>query len=333
MTRCRVHHRRLVSRRYCAGGSGFTLVELMVSVAMVAILSVAMGSAVLIASHSMDQRESSAARTVVAADAVERIRAELRLATGFLQRSGNAVIFNVPDRDGDGVDEAIGYSWSGQSGTSLTRTYNNAPPEIVAEDVRDFNLSYLVQTLQPSRTPGPLEGTEILLIAHDDAPGGSLRTFLIDSNDMAAQYFKPALPANTVGWKITRVQVMARNEKNTDGVLYFWITAANSSLKPAYPIYETVEVAESKLPNAFNWFEVGFTQLEDLDPSQGLCLVVGYRSGNAKIGTLQYEEAGNPMTANTHWMQSSDGGSSFSAPTPARDLRFKVYGTATTEEP
>jgi prepilin-type N-terminal cleavage/methylation domain-containing protein len=325
--------RRGVAGVLCRGG--FTLMELLLSAAILAVLSVAMGSAVMIASRAIGHRspDSSAARSVSAAEAVEQIRSDLRTAMSFTERQPRAVTFTVPDRDGDGVKETIRYAWAGASGAPLMRVYNGSPPETLAQDVRAFDLSYLLQSLEPSGQTGPQVGGEMLLMSHVDAPGGSMRSILIDDKRMAAQYFKPILPANAVSWKITRIQVLGRSERQTNGILNFWVTAANGSLKPAYPIHETVQVSEAQLPLTADWFEVRFTQLDGLDPATGVCLVIGYRSGNGDVGLIMYEENGNPMTSGTHWMTSSDGGSSFTNPSSTRDMCFRVYGTVTTEGP
>jgi prepilin-type N-terminal cleavage/methylation domain-containing protein len=326
-------HRRFARARAVASRGGFTLMELLLSAAILAILSVAMGSAVLIASRAIGNRggDSSASRAVAASDAIEHFRSEIRTATSFSERQATAVTFTVPDRDGDGVEERIRYAWSGIPGEPLTRAYNGSLPETLAEDVRAFDIDYLLQSLEPSTQNGEYEGGEVLLISHVDAPGGIMRSADVDRNRTAAQYFKPALPANAVSWKVTRVQVMGRSDRNDDGILYFWMCAANGSLKPSYPVHETVQVNESQLPVATGWFDVRFNQLDALDPSQGLCLVIGYRSGNGNVAMLQYEEGGFPMTPGTHWMTSSDAGSSFTNPVQYQDMCFRVYGTVTTE--
>jgi prepilin-type N-terminal cleavage/methylation domain-containing protein len=331
----RRHRDRRVTPAVGSRRCGFTLIELLLSAAILAVLSVAMGSAVLIASRAIGHRgaDSSASRSVAASDALENLRAEIRTATSFTERRAAAVTFTVPDRDGDGIDETIRYAWSGVAGAPLTRAYNGSAPETLAEDVRAFDIDYLLQSLEPAAQAGEQETGETLLMSHADAPGGSMKSLLIDRNWWAAQYFKPVLPANATRWKVTRVQVMGRADKNTDGILYFWMTAANGSLKPAYPIHETVQVSETQLPVATSWFDVRFTQLDDLDPSQGLCLVIGYRSGNANVGLIQFEENGNPMTAGTHWMTSNDAGSSFTNPVQHQDMCFRLYGTVTTEGP
>lgn len=313
--------------------AGFTLVELLVSVAMVAILSVAMGSAVLIASRAIDSGESSASRAVAAADIVEQIKAELRLATSFAERSPNAVAFTIPDRDGDGVDERIRYAWSGEARTPLTRVYNDGPEEIVANDVRGFGLEYLVQSLDPPPyVPGEgQESAEVLLAGHEDAPGGNLKVFVVKWDEWCAQYFRPALPADATEWTVTRVQFVARRDRNPyDGVISVSITSAGSELTPAYPVLAEARVSESSLPSQMTWVDVPLSNLSGLDPSQGLCLVIAYSSGTGGIAVVQYEDGGKPMTPDTHWTITKSRGFSFTTPNDRQDMLFRIYGTYTT---
>ena len=330
MSSSHVHHSSAPPSRHAGARRGFTLVELMVSVAMVAVLSVAMGSAVLIASRAIDKGDSSASRTIAAADVVERIKSELRLATGFSQRTAKAVAFTVPDRDGDGAEESIGYAWSGVPGGPLVRTYNDAAPETVAEDVRTFDLAYLVQSIDPPTSGGGDESPEMLLIAHEDAPGGTIRTYTVEWERWCAQYFKPTLPADAVSWKVTRVQFMARQDRKPfDGVIRVVVSSANAGETPAYPILDEAQVNESSLSSQMSWVNVPFTKVQGIDPSQGLCLVIAHRNGNNGIAVVQYEDGGG-MTANTHWTTTNNLGFSYTAPNTRQDMLFRVYGTVTT---
>jgi prepilin-type N-terminal cleavage/methylation domain-containing protein len=321
---------RLTRWRGARAGAGFTLVELLVSIAMISVLSVAMASAVLVASRAVGKGDTSVMRSAVTGDVVARIEAEIRLATGFAERSANAVTFQIPDRNGDGVEETIRYAWSGVSGAPLTRVYNGAAPEVVAEDVRDFDLNYLVQSIKPAG-PNAVEGEEVLLISHEDAPGGNTRPYAVDWDHWCAQYFRPTLPANAVAWRVTRVQFMARQDRSPpDGTIALYVTSANEDEKPAYPVLEEVRISEAALATQTAWVEASLSSVKDVDPSQGLCVVIAYRSGTRAVAVVEYEERGNPMTPNTHWMTTGNRGYSFTEPNVTQDMVIRVYGTVTT---
>lgn len=124
---------------------GFTLIELMVSMTIVAILMAAMVSAVLITTRSIDDGTSAAARTVTSRSVTSQITRDLHFALDFSERTDKAVTFTVPDRDGDLAPETVRYAWSGVVGDPLTKEYNGGPAVVIAEDVQDLKLSYLLR--------------------------------------------------------------------------------------------------------------------------------------------------------------------------------------------
>jgi prepilin-type N-terminal cleavage/methylation domain-containing protein len=308
---------------------GLTLIELLVAICIVAILMAGLGSAVLIAGHAVDGGGGPAARFSDAAQAVHRITADLAYATSVPERTDRAVTFTLPDRNGDGADETIRYWWSGKPGDPLMCQYGGNAPVPVAENVHGLKLSYLLRTLPGEQPPAvPQESEELLLISHDDAPGGHMNDFDLTRRFQGAQYFKPTLPTNTLRWKITRLLVRLRRGARFGQVLLD-VRTADADQKPTQTTLEGKSIASASLPNAYQWIEFGFDTLTELDPASGYCLVL---RGNRLwvTGVAQWEQGGSPMTPNTHAMRSLDGGSSWTDPTDAADVRFFVYGTVTT---
>jgi prepilin-type N-terminal cleavage/methylation domain-containing protein len=144
--------------------SAFTLVELVLSVAIMAILMTGMGSAILIATHALPEEGGRLETAAEAIDVVDRIAADLSLATRFMCADPDVVRFSVPDRGhGAAGPESIRYAWSGAPGDPLTHRYNGCPDITLCEDVYEFSLSY-------TRTTTELRGTpRVLLIVDDDA--------------------------------------------------------------------------------------------------------------------------------------------------------------------
>ena len=132
---------------------GFTLIELVVSMTIAAILMAAMVSAILITTRSIDDGTGTAARIVTSRSVTSRITSDLHFALDFSERTDKAVTFTVPDRDGDLVPETVRYAWSGVVGDPLTKEYNGGPAVVIAEDVQDLKLSYL---LRAEAAPPPL---------------------------------------------------------------------------------------------------------------------------------------------------------------------------------
>ena len=174
------------------------------------------------------------------------------------------------------------------------------------------------------------ESAEMALIEHDNAPLGLFSDDKIKSNEWAAQYFKPTLPLNTESWKINGVRIRLKKDSGTDGVISVQIRDADSNQKPGSTILTQGTVNESDLSNSFEWVRVNFSPAGELNPVDGFCLVIGYASGSETIGKIEYEQYGLPMTSNTHWMTTSNSGSSWTNPESWKDMRFTVYGTVTT---
>lgn len=127
-------------------------------------------------------------------DAVElsdRIASDLRLARTFTERSATAVAFTVPDRDGDGLDEALRYEWTGIAGDPVTLTYNGSDHLVVAPSVQEFALAYDVTTIpgaggsDEGATEGGLRMVFVVADAANLTAGELLRRFLFESWDHA----------------------------------------------------------------------------------------------------------------------------------------------------
>lgn len=313
--------------------SGFTMLEMVASVAVMSILVVGMSSSIFIVTRSLDTGTGPAAKTLEAADAADRFIADLNVAIAFTEQTANAVTFTVPDRDGDGMAETIRYAWTGIAGDPLTRLVNGGVAVAITPDVQQFNLSYQLRTVGPPTPPPEVEGSEQILIFHDNAPGGSMSAFNVNSSSWAAEYFFPTFPGNAVSWKITRAKVHVRKSFTSNGVISVEIRTADGSLKPTATVLGQASFLESSLPgdSSYIWIEVPIGGVQGLDPTVGLCLVVKHVSGSGNSCIIEYEQNGSPMTPNCHWMTTSNSGSSWSTPNDTRDMRFYVYGTVTTQ--
>ena len=312
--------------------AGLTLAELVVTLAIVSTLLTAMGSVIVIASRAIDSGAGPLACKSTAGTAVAEVVADLQMALGFTERTATAATFTVPDRDGDGSPETIRYAWSGTQGDPLTRAVNGGAAVVLADDVHQFDLTYLTKILTPLPPADPpepetQESDELLLISHDDAPGGQFSTQSIQKKKWVGQYFQPTLPTNTTSWKITRVQFVVQEASGAQQDLDVDIQTSDTNQKPTGVVLQQVVVARSALPDAYDWHAASFSSVGDLDPASGFCLVL---SATGKTADVQYETNGSPMTANTHYLYASNEGN-WDDPDNTRDLRFRVYGTVTTE--
>jgi hypothetical protein len=174
---------------------GFTLAELVVSLATATLLMAGMMSAILIATRSAKTNPGTAL-VIDGSLALEDLVAELRDAVYFKQRSATVVSFTVPDRDSDGDVETIRYSWSGTLGDSLLREYNGGSAVAVVDDVHAFSLAYTVQTNAIDN--------KILLIVPDEES--------LDSSDSAKK-------TSMEGWGYTVIPVtVLRSDEELDAL-------------------------------------------------------------------------------------------------------------------
>ena len=131
--------------------TGLTLVEVVMSMAIISILMTAMMSAILISRRGIDDGTSNAAKMITGRQAIDEITADLRLALSVTEATTTAVTFTVPDRTGDDLAETIRYAWSGTVGDAVTRTFNGTTVDFV-DDVHDLDFTFLTRTLKAEVT-------------------------------------------------------------------------------------------------------------------------------------------------------------------------------------
>ncbi len=122
---------------------GYTLIELVVSMAGASALLFGLGSALYIAGQGV--RQAGAATEVKANAALSEMILEGQFALAVPERAARAVTFQLADRDGDGNLETVRYAWSGTVGDPLTRAYNGGPAVAVAEEIKHFELDYIIR--------------------------------------------------------------------------------------------------------------------------------------------------------------------------------------------
>ncbi len=307
---------------------GFTLVELVASMAIGSLLLGGMGSAMLIASHALPGRNTATDAILRASDMVEQMAGELHCAVTFTQRSATMVEIKVPDRNGDLAPETILYAWSGTPGDPLTRQYNAGTVVNVAEHAQQFDLSYVLQASTSSPpAPDPVEMPEELFLMQDNSNSGSESEFALSGNDACAEKFKPGLPADAVSWRITRIRFMASPVGGTKSSLKVSLMTVNQATGNPKEVMDVVVVPESSLV-ANNWYEVQFTNAGGLSPSDPYFIVIrkwsgGGTAGLIKIGTGSLNSPGTTYWENTSgWLED-----------PTTDLWLWVWGTASVPDP
>jgi len=265
----------------------YTLLELVVALALTAVLMLGMASAVLVASRAVDPQTPDRLRGA-AAEAAVRLAQELAFATAFTERTDHSLAFTVADRTGDDVEETIRWAWSGTEGDPLTRTYNGGAAAVVLEDVREFGLDYLVESTTEDPPPTENESAEMLLASRTAATDP--RDYALTKNDWLAQRIAPSLPAEAVAWRVTRVLVKARLHGGTAGVTAVQLRLPDSSGLPSTTVLAEVPMYESRLAGAYLWQEFRF-DTGGLRPGQAICLALVCRGPDPHLADVRYDNA------------------------------------------
>jgi prepilin-type N-terminal cleavage/methylation domain-containing protein len=305
---------------------GFTLVELVVGMAITSVLMGAMAGAVLISTSGLNMATSAATSGSQAADAADAIARDLTLATSFTERTATAVTFTVPDRNSDNQSETIRYAWSGRANDPLTRQFNNNAVVNLATGVQRLNFSYLYRTMGLATTN---QSREQLLMCHVASAGGTYNTYDVDKNHWCAQYFYPSLPANTTAWNITRVRLVLQAGTLPLSNFMVDIRTADASKKPTGSVVQSISLSSWGLPPSDAWIDVPFTVPATLDPSKGYCIVVRQTFSFGNGVSVGYDQGGSGLLANSGWLTTGDGGNGWSGLANDKDMRFYVYGTTT----
>ena len=148
----------------CGLRPGYTLIELVLAMAITGILLTGMSASIVIASRAISEGYDVVGLALRTSDSLGELNSDLSTAEDFLDRTSSAVTFTVPDRDGDGVSETMKYWWTGESDGRLMRQVNYGPEITLAEDVRQFALTYGLTTMAAEQESD----------SDDSAPGGKI---------------------------------------------------------------------------------------------------------------------------------------------------------------
>jgi prepilin-type N-terminal cleavage/methylation domain-containing protein len=302
----------------------FTLIEMVVSLSVVSIVFLAMGSVMVLASKALPTENDTTTLTFDASDAVQQLVSELQTATSVAGSTDKGIAFTVPDRDNDGSDEGIIYLWSGVPGDPLIRQYNGGALVQVLPKVYEFALVY--DTKAVAQPDAMTESAEALLSSRN--VGASTKNYPINKSDWIGQYFQPSgLPANAVGWSVTRVLVMARSNGGVNGQTLVQLRVPRSGdVLPSNTVLEQVTMYESNLTGAYAWYPFTFTAVRDLLPGKGLCLVLRWVV-DKNAADIRYNDnmSGDLLTTN-------NAGMSWNVES-GKSMVYYVYGTYTAPVP
>lgn len=120
----------------------FTLVELVVSLGITGVLSLAIASSIVLSTRALPTPGGLTESQAAAGRALQVFGADVRLATSASLPDARTMNLTIPDITGDAASETVVYAWSGTPGEPLTRTINAESATIISS-ITDFRLAAL----------------------------------------------------------------------------------------------------------------------------------------------------------------------------------------------
>ncbi len=300
---------------------GFTLIEMVVSLTVMSIVFLAMGSVMLMATKALPKPDAPAGLAFEAADVLRQIASELETATAVSNAQPAVIEFTVPDRNNDASDETIKYEWSGVAGEPLIRQYNGGATVPVLPAVHEFNLAYVTGTGgQPVDTN---QSAEMEMSSYTAVyPANSAMS---GSAAIAQAFTAVNLPPEADRWNLTRVLLLAKSQGAKLGEMSVQLREADSNGLPKTTVLEQHPIYETDLSNTYIWQDIAFSSVLDLNNDDQLCIVVKNISADPS-GSIQYDFGGGAGL-----MTSGNGGTSWGSPSTIDQLVYYVYGTYETD--
>ncbi len=299
----------------------FTLTEMVIALAVVAMVLLAAQSAVLLASKAVPQEGSAQVAATRAAEGVQRMLAELSAAKTLGTMESGRIAFTLEDQDADGHDEEIEYAWSGTPGDPLVRTACDGSSEVVVGHVQSLDLGYDTEKTQD---PGAVVTTaETTLASCTNLLG--LGSFEVKTNDAVAQHMTISLPADATGFIVTRASLYLRSSGSATGVTAVRLRTAWGGM-PTGRVVDAASVAESGLNSSFRSVLVSFNGGVVLPPGTPVALAAECESGSppceVQLVTLAVALSGQSL------LKSTNAGETWSA-ISLQQMPFTLYGKLT----
>lgn len=319
---------------------GFTLIEVSVSLAMLALVMFALGSMLTLLGRAIPSerealidRNANAAR---AASAFESLAADLSVASSVRDLSNTAqaftdpqgrpafraMTFSVPDRDADAAAEALTVRWS--NGGPLTITTNGGQARTVLEGVRDFSVRWETEAGTHPGSPGALvEGAEVLLAAYNGATGAELSLTLLNQ---IQQVFTAWLPSDATSWRVTRARVELRYQFTSIGTLNISLFRASSTTRRSTgSALASATLLEASLTASSAYANVPLSSSAPFAPGELASIVIApVVLGGSRI---RYSTTGIPDDF-ANIATTSNGGSSWAAISEG-SINYEIWGRIT----
>lgn len=301
----------------------YSLIELMVSLAIVSILVTSIGSLIILASKAIPRDDGVFAASLGGAILTEELIDDAAFAIAFDEISKTAIEFTLPDRTGDGDEEVVRYAWSGTSGHPLTRSINGSSPVVVLPDVR--SLEFSATTRSGSVFLGSNQTASSQDIQEYDA--ALPLTWQVTDTNWCGLYCPPPQTSGATGWRITQVRLKLLRSGGGAGGGEIQLRKPRANGTPGTTVYATTTFREDDFGSTATW---GTFNLDSgvVPANQGICIVIRGTKGSNASGVGYFSSLGIPT--GTIGLASTSSGASWStygSTSPLHDVDGVVYLT------
>jgi hypothetical protein len=301
------------------------LIELVLALALIALLLLGAQSAILLSSKALPDKDSPDSRRLAAAQALDTMTADLADAVTVTRARERDLELTVPDRDGDGQPETIRYTDPGISGGQLRRVYNGGSTQTLIKQVAGLTITY--GTLDAADSVSLTDGPEVLLASNDT--GLNPAAAGINASNWVGTTFRPPLTADATAWTLTRVKIRTRSSGSLLGRYLVQVRPAVAGL-PTGTVLDEVSTLESLLPPTFAWQDVAFPRPPRFNPGDSAAIVIQW-AADTQACEVEFQD-GAAALGNAAMATTINGGSSWSADA-SRALFFYAYGRVTSPTP
>ncbi|MGD9789844.1 MAG: type II secretion system protein J [Phycisphaerales bacterium] len=303
----------------------FTLAETLAALGISSVLLVASGSVVVISSRSIPKPNDAATVALTNQRAFDRLSDDLRFATSIDAVTVTGLSLRIPDRDADGSDESVAYSWSGTRGETLLRSENAGDTVAVGPGLKDLAFSLRTTSTTSTQPHGYATSANLYLAGHDTMYTG---TMPIRSNAGYSVTFRVTPPDSSgVAFNLSRLELPITKSllAITGQKLTVELRVANADGTPTDQIIASDSRSASLLSDilSLTWPTFFASGVSGLDPNQTYAIVM-YSDSASDSFSISY--ADDVQVVGSRCASSSGSGWTVLS---SRLPFFRVYGTVT----
>lgn len=310
----------------------YSLIELVVSIAISTMLLVGIGSALLIATKANDPSLAANQPLRDGNATAFKMLNELRVAQSFSERTPASVQFTIADRTGDATPETIRYAWSGTVGDPLTRQFNGGAAVTLLENVHLLTLAFQVRNVTSTQTETvDLFFAESMFSNFEGWSGISptYKTFSVGPTSWCSEFFNAAsLPNDAKNITITRCQLMLRQGAGGNVTVGIHRGKGGGNPEPSNnPVGTAVTIPVATLPATYQWIQVSFSDVTLANLNKEYCIVVKGDTSNAADVQYLYSTQAPKDDPVMLW---NTGGNKWDPKKNSQadnDMWFRVWGT------